>query len=1179
MSGDYTRVRFNPSNDYSGVLLQQGRVTLDADVNEQVDVLDRRLRADVVDTLARGVISHETPSAFLLAFSGADLTIGPGRALVHGLLAENHGAAPIEYDPVLGEQRGTTPISYLAQPYLPDAATFAPLPADGTYLAYLDVWQREVSCLIDPGLVEQAVAVDTTTRRQTAWQVRFAAAGDGDTCASDNPAYDAAIAPSDGRLSTAAVGVPASTDPCTIAPFGGYRGLENRLYRVEIHDPGPLGTATFKWSRDNASLGATVLAIDAGRTTLTLSRLGRDGLTRIAVGDWVEVGDDHHELHRLPGELRQVTAVDEVRAEVTLAAALSSGAFDATDATRHTRVTRWDQAGPAVDAAGGTVAVPAAAATQVALEDGIEVAFDTATAGGSFHVGDHWEFAARTADASVEQLVDEPPRGVQHHHMKLGIVTFPGTVTDCRPTQPEGGTCDCECDVCVTPESHASGTLTIQAAVNQLRGKGGKICLQIGVYRLEEPVVIDRATSLHIQGKGWKTIILAGRVGPAFVVERSIGVTLDLMTVIAASVARRDQIALGTAIVLSTTVGTIIERCVLLQLAAVETPPDNPDDPQDPGQPQDPCPPDGLTRFVGKTRLLADLRALLGPKGIGGPLIALDGLVLETLIQENVLVGATGIGALGADFGTPVVVDPGTGAKPPLGDATHLSPWRSVDGEAQQRASYLLTFDLVIQDNLLICWLTGVSLEGFAVHQGETRIAGNEAFVCLRAGIATTGIVGPGGRVDIARNVVRGLGAGIAFAGDDTRVADNDVKLLTGAATTRKEGSLVALGTGMARDSGLLTQSIVRVAAYLQLFGGDGIVAVPGLRPTGIDRAQIHGNRVVDVIGDGIALQTRIVSAQISGNVVQNVGGDGITMTDTATAEELLIEGNQLFQIGRLRDQEGSLIGAVVLRNVVDAAVLGNQIRIIGAQAPSALGRFGVLAVGAATLRVGSNSILDVGAGEFAGVGVGVLAGGLLERADVHDNTIRRARRVIATDGPGSSWTAIGLLAVGAAPATDQAVDHAAAAHQAEGDEEDVRTVREALDRAAAAVFVEGPERSYAVQAAVGRIVVVGAEGSSVGVRGNVADAFGRASAILVLAGACVLGENRVSSAVRTETLAAVQLFAGSAIVDANHVVTRRPQPAIRITANPCTVLGNVTSGLIELNGAVLGAPWAPLNA
>jgi hypothetical protein len=31
-----------------------------------------------------------------------------------------------------------------------------------------------------------------------------------------------------------------------------YRGLENGLYRVEIHDARPVGETTFKWSRDNA---------------------------------------------------------------------------------------------------------------------------------------------------------------------------------------------------------------------------------------------------------------------------------------------------------------------------------------------------------------------------------------------------------------------------------------------------------------------------------------------------------------------------------------------------------------------------------------------------------------------------------------------------------------------------------------------------------------------------------------------------------------------------------------------------------------------------------------------------------------------------------------------------------------------------------------------------------------
>ena len=58
------------------------------------------------------------------------------------------------------------------------------------------------------------------------------------------------------------------------------------------------------------------------------------------------------------------------------------------------------------------------------LEDGIQVTFGTALPGGEFHAGDYWVFAARTADASVEQLQQAPPRGVHRHFGRLALVTF-----------------------------------------------------------------------------------------------------------------------------------------------------------------------------------------------------------------------------------------------------------------------------------------------------------------------------------------------------------------------------------------------------------------------------------------------------------------------------------------------------------------------------------------------------------------------------------------------------------------------------------------------------------------------------------------------------------------------------------------------------------------------------------
>ena len=42
--GDFTRDTFNPDHQFSRVLMQQGRVQLDADWNEQVSIMTHYLR-------------------------------------------------------------------------------------------------------------------------------------------------------------------------------------------------------------------------------------------------------------------------------------------------------------------------------------------------------------------------------------------------------------------------------------------------------------------------------------------------------------------------------------------------------------------------------------------------------------------------------------------------------------------------------------------------------------------------------------------------------------------------------------------------------------------------------------------------------------------------------------------------------------------------------------------------------------------------------------------------------------------------------------------------------------------------------------------------------------------------------------------------------------------------------
>src|SRR3954454_20589484 len=87
--GDLTRSTFRAHRHYSGVRMQQGRVQLDADWNEQLDVAAHRDRAEAVDAIgAAGVPKDDAGFALSMAPDGTDLLLSPGRAWVGGLLCE-----------------------------------------------------------------------------------------------------------------------------------------------------------------------------------------------------------------------------------------------------------------------------------------------------------------------------------------------------------------------------------------------------------------------------------------------------------------------------------------------------------------------------------------------------------------------------------------------------------------------------------------------------------------------------------------------------------------------------------------------------------------------------------------------------------------------------------------------------------------------------------------------------------------------------------------------------------------------------------------------------------------------------------------------------------------------------------------------------------------------------------
>ena len=902
MSADFSRIRSNPLLDFAGVELKQGGVLLDADFNELVAVIDRRLRASVSDILGRGTVSSTTPDAFKLSVVVGSLMIGKGRLYVDGLLAENHGATSTDpakklFDPLLAETHFADPLAYSAQPYLPSPPA---LPTAGRHLVYLDVWDREVTHLERPDLIEPAVGVETSSRRQMVWQVRAleADAGRAD-CASpddDVAGWPALIAPSTGRLTTGTFEVPPETDPCELPPSGGYRGLENQTYRVEIHDPGqPGGTATFVWSREDGSVGTRVASI-VSATELELPSLGRDDVLRFNTGDWVEIIDDVRELSQRSGEIRQIT-VNEAARRIAFTTALPGEMIPSTfpdsdfPRARNLRVKRWDQKHKVLSVAAdgttpvfqdldagltGVINVPAAGTTLL-LENGVTVSFAASGAAG-FRAGDFWVFAARTADASVELLVDAPPRGIHHHYARLGIWDVAaGTVTDCRtPWPPRGEGHDCSCTECVTAASHASGQFTVQAAVDRVRDTGGTVCLGAGQFQLKEPILLNGARAVRIRGHGAATVVITP--GSAFSISRGIALAIEDLAIV----------SLGRAVAINvrTVLGLSLQRLII---------------------------------------------AVLGGSDAKGAAIALSGAVIGTTIRDNSIVAPIAVQAPG-----PAAAQiPGTAVPPP---------------------QMLISAALRIEDNALWCAQQAVAMEGVVLHLLATRITGNEILGSRLGAITTLGLCGPGASMHLAGNSVNVAGPGITAAVDGLWIEGNKLVSAPQRGDQRPHSAGITLRTGLDPSgadqcqilsnqisgftgAAIAIQSPTRdliVKLNIIEHCGNGIISEDEAKAVSVS---IENNHISD-IGDANEAQTGFVvgigvlrteAATVAGNTIRRIGQQAVRAAlragiAAASVQRLRATGNEISAVAPVDDYVGVAAGVMLRGPYAQAEVTLNQV-------------------------------------------------------------------------------------------------------------------------------------------------------------------------------------------------------------------------------------------------------------
>lgn len=424
MKGDFTRETFRSANHFSRVLFQQGRVTTDADPNEQSAILLHMLRTLARDLIGPYAAPREAGGFQIVKAPQGGFSIGRGRYYVDGILVEN------ETDCLYGEQ--------------PDY----PVPADDVLMAeandpkgkvlwvYLDVWERLITPIDVPQIREVALnGPDTSLRSKVVWQVKVMDAGMTFAQvekAKQPPACDAPLAKL-AALSKAAMAARVDPgdvpdDPCILPPEARYRGAENQLYRVEVHDGGSAATATFKWARDNASRVTAWLGSTGDALQVADSR-------GFSAGNWVELSHDALELLGRPGTLVRIAKVEP--GTLTLDPASVADILPFTSSLVKPKVRRWDQVqkgatllrNGAVPLVEGKAAEPA----WIGLEDGVQIAFSP---GGQYRTGDYWEIPARVATGKVEWPTRTTangevsqalaPRGIEHHYAPLAYIAFKG---------------------------------------------------------------------------------------------------------------------------------------------------------------------------------------------------------------------------------------------------------------------------------------------------------------------------------------------------------------------------------------------------------------------------------------------------------------------------------------------------------------------------------------------------------------------------------------------------------------------------------------------------------------------------------------------------------------------------------------------------------------------------------
>lgn len=454
MYADVNRKSLDPEEThFSQMLFHQGRAMLPSDLNESGAIFQYYLRQFIMDFVGKRWRTTDSFEISDVDLGKKNFKLSKGHFYVDGILCVNE--VDCWYSP---EDKETV------QPMFPtpewDEIKNKNLPKD--FAVYLECWERHVNSSQRPAIREVALGgPDTSSRLEIAWQVRvltpmlaiefnptlksgekltkFTKAISGqpqnglEPCKATQELLDDLDA-ADPKLRVWAKKPADATDPCSISPDAQYRGLENQLYRVEIHRPGVVSIVkvltqpSFKWSRENGSVVFRIVpeTFISGSTehTLDLEVLGRDHRYGLCVNDWVELISDEIEFGQKVLPLAKVKNIDPTLGRVTFTTKTEA------DFSGCTLLRRWDQKDESITDT-GTIDITEASDDKyeekgwITLERGIKIQFQP---GGNYRKGDYWLVQALVATGDVEWPNDKgipkprPTDGIKRHRAALAVV-------------------------------------------------------------------------------------------------------------------------------------------------------------------------------------------------------------------------------------------------------------------------------------------------------------------------------------------------------------------------------------------------------------------------------------------------------------------------------------------------------------------------------------------------------------------------------------------------------------------------------------------------------------------------------------------------------------------------------------------------------------------------------------